>query len=195
VPEGQILDKMFYLWGGIPRFIFGRENIKEVESLISTLPFESIVGLNLVFGGNEHASHKIVQCSVVKNSDYKEYSYIFASQYVRECVFKTYAHQIAARILDYIQFAKPLASLDGHFFESLVQHIIPRGGKYTVRRLSSSKTSTLVLPKLEVTKYLKLSKICQCNNTYYQPVVPNQGALGSFAIVHVDDKHFSMAFK
>jgi hypothetical protein len=197
VPEGQTFDDMFYWWGGIPRFIYGngKGKIEYVERLINTLPFDSILGLHLEDGISGNASHKIVQCSVVKNSDYKEFSYVFASQYVSECVFKAHASRISARILDRIQFAKPLTSLDGHFFETLAQQIIPRGGVYRVRCLSSSEASTFPLPKLEVTQYFTLSGIRQCTNMYYQPVVPNQGALDSFAIVHVDDKHFLYAFQ
>ena len=153
----DIFEERFILFGGIPRYVFGKIEFSVVKQEIVKLSFEKLLNLKLVGSSAEVSSditHKIIERkpNVYKRGvhageiDYFKHSVQFISPKVSQLICSRYKKEISERIFSRVNSG---TKLTGDFFETVIHSYLQASNKYSIRSLHDNTQGVLELPALE----------------------------------------------
>ena len=165
--------KHYYeVFGGIPRYIFGdgdkevaESRQKDLEAYCDAFTIEMLYQLGML-QLKEDYSHLLFHLVTTKKDDgshdYSSCSMDFASQFVAECIYKTLKEKEKDDCVRFLRASVDnslFAVLRGRIFEMKAHECLQNGGRFKIRKLSSTSgttsgtISTLILPKSSKKKF------------------------------------------
>uniref|UniRef100_A0AAV1TTM9 Crinkler effector protein N-terminal domain-containing protein n=1 Tax=Peronospora matthiolae TaxID=2874970 RepID=A0AAV1TTM9_9STRA len=128
-------------WGGIARYVLCFTMVGSQQNLlgeaIDEVNLEAIVNSNGKMSANDvMISHRVLHFRV--SDDFSNEGYRFASRHVLNMVYHNVFAKNRGRLLAFLSSCSKIGSFAvvyGSLFESYVHTILPRGGRFRVRRL------------------------------------------------------------
>jgi len=169
--EKDLMFRRLLLVGGIPRLIFSQDNLeKTISDAIYRSSFENCTQVNGILESSEDISHVLVHLK--PNEDYfdGEPTVQFGSSEIELKLVEHFKEKDLQKIKSFIGSSSQLTisgSLRGGLFEGWADHILSRGGSFSIRCLRTSKVFTLNLPELQK---VVTPKFVESGAFYYKPL-------------------------
>lgn len=166
------VDTLFKKWGGIPRYVLEKANIQsdqdELEIAISKCTTYDVMTYTGSEGAPEHISHKLLHMVVQRDPPeredgippqltdrYSKFQIDVASEYVARRLTDKFGsdsrHHL--ELLRSLQNRQGVPLLFGHLYENYAHQVIPRGGAFPTRNLSTGEEGVFHLEQ-KTTKLL-----------------------------------------
>ena len=146
----QSVSARYDQFGGIVRYVLHPE--KEVNTYLRRLnghilrcEMRDLITLGST-GDLDDATHMLFHRQTVPGSDYREYMIQFASPYVRDRVLDAIDDNSFTDMIAFVnqdRFDACVSSLQGVLFENVAHRLLPKEGKYEVRKLLDRSESNV----------------------------------------------------
>jgi hypothetical protein len=185
------VEELFHKWGGIPRYIFTRDEsdleadlLKAITGLDLSLVFKYMKSPEISEDDQKVISHILVQYRIVDRDDvppFKSVELDFASEWVGEQIVETEARRGYNRLIAHYREVRRTewqGAYCGHLWEHLCHAIIPLGAKEGLRLepLPKGKKQNRCIVKTAVTAEKgKLENMMAAleKGCYFQPSASN----------------------
>jgi len=184
--DASSIKQRFYLFGGIPRYVFGKD-MDYLQTVLDNAMLKCSTAVIKEYLGTtdriltDEVSHKLLQYKI--GSGFSVAAVVFGSEYVKERLPEILVQKQIRGCIELVQDFLPgiptVASLRGTLFETLAHHSLTAGGTFKVRGQPD-----LILPKYPEHRYpgilnnLKPGSLP--SNTYIRPVIKNFRLIDSF---------------
>jgi len=180
-------DKLYNKWGGIPRYVLDKANIKadqdELEAAISKCTTYDIMTYTGAEGAPEHISHKLLHMIVQRDPPSKEdgtpleiidryskYQIDVASEYVAKRLTEKFGsdsrHHL--ELLRSLQHRDGVSLLFGHLYENFAHQVIPIGGDFRTRNLSTGNSAILHLEEKTTRQLCNVHDLLKVGDNEYE---------------------------
>ena len=174
VDRSQIKER-FDVFGGIPRRIFSSQEefeLRKNDLQAKIQACASALTVQLLKSDTGEYSHDVFHRCVIENSEYGKYEFKIASKYVEdELCQATLLHCRTQLILFLRQSAglSEVVSTRDILFEHYAHDLIPKGGGFKVRNLSTKKEETEKFQHLSVEWFMDLETVSSFSDVYLRP--------------------------